>query len=101
MALDEFRSRLRNMVPSCPLLVSGWKTGGVFTKQSGFPIFVTGANTGAINGRPNRSDGEPLEVPQALQHWYDDKIRVTLPDGRVIQPPVNTFLKYNPDAFAG
>jgi trimeric autotransporter adhesin len=83
------------------VLVSGWKTGGVFTKQSGFPIFVTGANTGAINGRPNRAAGEPLEVPSALQHWYDGKTRVTLPDGRVIQPPVNTFLKYNPDAFAG
>jgi hypothetical protein len=82
-------------------LVSGWKTGGVFTKQSGFPIFVTGANTGAINGRPNRATGQPLEVPKELQHWYDGKTRVTLPDGRVIQPPVNTFLKYNPDAFAG
>ena len=26
---------------------------------------------------------------------------VTLPSGRVITPPVRTYLKYNPDAFAG
>jgi hypothetical protein len=82
-------------------VVSGWKTGGVFTWQSGFPIFVSGANNGALNGRPNLVPGQPLEVPQALQHWYDGKTRVTLPDGRIIQPPAFTFLKYNPDAFGG
>jgi hypothetical protein len=82
-------------------LVSGWKTGGVFTWQSGFPIFISGANNGALNGRPNLVPGQPLEVSQALQHWYDGKTRVTLPDGRIIQPPAFTFLKFNPDAFGG
>jgi hypothetical protein len=44
---------------------------------------------------------QPLQVPQSLQHWYDGKTTVTLPDGRQITPCANCFLKYNVDAFAG
>ena len=78
-----------------------WRTAGAFTAQSGFPIFISGANNGALNGRPDRVPGQPLEVPKELQHWYNGATRVTLPDGRVIQPCNYCFLKYNPDAFQG
>jgi hypothetical protein len=40
-------------------------------------------------------------VPNALQHWYDGKTTVTLPDGRKITPCAYCYLKYNPDAFQG
>jgi len=80
---------------------SGWKTSGAFTAQSGFPIFISGPNTGALNARPDRVPGVPLEVPKELQHWYDGKTRVTLPGGNVIQPCAFCFLKYNIDAFQG
>src|SRR5690606_34188609 len=43
----------------------------------------------------------PIELPENLQGWYDGQTEVTLPSGRVITPPNNTYLKYNPDAFAG
>jgi hypothetical protein len=82
-------------------VASGWKTSGAFTAQAGQPIYVSGANTGSFNARPNRVAGVPLEVPKELQHWYDGKTKVTLPDGRVIQPCAFCFLKYNVDAFQG
>jgi hypothetical protein len=40
-------------------------------------------------------------VPKSLQHWYDGKTQVTLPDGRQITPAANTYLLYNPDLFTG
>ncbi len=40
-------------------------------------------------------------VPKALQHWYDGKTTVTLPDGRQITPCANCYLLYNVDAFSG
>ena len=82
-------------------VASGWKNSGAFTAQSGQPIFLSGANNGSFNARPNRVAGVPLEVPKELQRWYDGKTRVTLPDGRVIQPGAFTYLKYNVDAFQG
>jgi hypothetical protein len=42
-----------------------------------------------------------LLLPENLWGWYDGKTQVTLPSGRIITPPVRTYLKYNPDAFAG
>ena len=90
-------------------LVGGWRVAGNFLAQSGFvePIANGGDNGGTdsvnnpLNGLPDRVPGAPLEVPQALQHWYDGKTSVTLPDGRVITPCRGCFLKYNVDAFAG
>jgi hypothetical protein len=79
----------------------GWRTGGVATFQSGSPLAITGASTGAFNKRPNRVAGAPVEVPGDLQRWYDGKTTVTLPDGRKYTPCANCFLKYNPDAFQG
>src|SRR6185437_9903364 len=39
--------------------------------------------------------------PQNLQHWYDGRTTVTLPDGRQITPAKNTYLKYYEGAWAG
>jgi hypothetical protein len=46
-------------------------------------------------------DGVPLVLPENLWGWYDGRTPVTLPSGRVITPPARSYLKYNPDAFAG
>ena len=40
-------------------------------------------------------------MPEALQGWYDGNTYVTLPNGRVIRPNKNTFLKYYSGAFEG
>jgi trimeric autotransporter adhesin len=82
-------------------LVGGWRVGGVLTLQSGLPLIVSGASDGSLNSFPDRVPGQPLEVPQALQRWYDGTTTVTLPSGREITPSANTFLKYNIDAFKG
>jgi hypothetical protein len=80
-------------------ILSGWTLGGAQILQGGYPIPITGGNN-ALNSRPSLS-GEPFEVPKALQHWYNGKTTVTLPDGRQITPCANCFLKYNVDAFTG
>lgn len=82
-------------------LAGGWSTGAVVIAQGGFPVAVTGAADGSILNHPNRIVGAPLEVPAALQHWYNGKTSVTLPCGMVVTPPANTFLKYNACAFGG
>ncbi|MGH9163628.1 MAG: TonB-dependent receptor [Vicinamibacteraceae bacterium] len=79
----------------------GWQVSGTAFWQSGFPIGVSGASTGAALTRPDRVEGVPLELPGSLQGWYDGETTVTLPSGRSITPPANTFLRFNPDAFAG
>src|SRR6185437_520670 len=43
----------------------------------------------------------PVQVPKALQHWYDGKTTVTLPNGQQITPCNNCFLKYNIGQFQG
>jgi hypothetical protein len=82
-------------------IVGGWQIGGTVIWQSGFPIGVSGASTGAALARPDRVDGVDLVLPDNLQGWYDGKTTITLPGGRRVTPPANTYLKYNPDAFAG
>jgi hypothetical protein len=82
-------------------VISGWQTGGVATFQSGTPLIITGANSGSLNGRPNRVPGVPVKVPAELQRWYDGNTTVALPDGRKITPCANCYLVYNPDAFQG
>ena len=82
-------------------IVGGWQVGGALIWQAGFPIAVTGASDGAALTRPDRVEGVPLVLPENLWGWYDGRTPVTLPSGRVITPPVRTYLKYNPDAFAG
>jgi hypothetical protein len=89
-------------------LLGGWRVGGNFLAQSGFvePLANGGSTNGTLNvnnplnNLPDRVAGVPLEVPKALQHWYDGKTAVTLPDGRIITPCNGCFLKYNIDAFA-
>ena len=82
-------------------VAAGWQTGGAIIAQSGLPFNLNGDNSGAAYGHPDRVAGVPLEVPAALQHWYDGKTSVTLPDGRVVTPSKNTFLKYYEGAFSG
>lgn len=82
-------------------LISGWQTGTTLTIQSGFPIVISGATDGALLARPDRIAGVPLEVPKELQKWYDGNTLVTLPNGRVIKPSKNTFLKYYTGAWQG
>jgi len=77
-------------------LVGGWQVGTVVTLQSGVPW---GPNCGGMDGRCYIAPGEPVEVPKALQHWYDGKTSVTLPDGRTITPGNHRFLYWNPDRF--
>ena len=69
--------------------------------QTGFPLAITGASDGAALARPDRVEGVDLLLPKELWGWYDGSTPVTLPSGRVITPPVRTYLKYNPDAFKG
>ncbi|MEO5823774.1 MAG: hypothetical protein ABIT71_24980, partial [Vicinamibacteraceae bacterium] len=78
-----------------------WQVSGSMVWHSGFPVAINGGSTGAIVGRPDRVAGVDLELPGNLQGWYDGRTTVTLPSGRRITPPANTYLRYNPDAFAG
>jgi hypothetical protein len=82
-------------------IAGGWQVSGSAVWQSGFPIPITGASDGAALARPDRVEGVPFELPKNLQGWYDGRTSVTLPSGRVITPLARTYLKYNPDAFAG
>ncbi len=83
-------------------VLGGWSTGLVTMLQSGLPVAgLNGASDGSIRSLPNRTAGVPIEVPAALQHWYDGKTSVTLPCGRTITPTKNTFLKYSSCAFSG
>jgi hypothetical protein len=74
---------------------------GAIIAQSGMPFYLQGANSSAALGRPDRVAGVPLEVPENLQRWYNGTTPVTLPDGRVITPNKNTFLKYYEGAWSG
>lgn len=82
-------------------LVSGWQVSGVWMYQKGTPIVVTGASNGSLNGRPHALPGVPRVLPKELQGWYDGTTTITLPSGRQIRPNAFSYLKYNPDAFAG
>ncbi|MDW8129030.1 MAG: TonB-dependent receptor [Bryobacterales bacterium] len=82
-------------------LFGGWKISGSYLAQSGTPNNIGGGNTNSINGRPNRIEGAPAEVPKELQRWYDGRTTVTLPYGQRITPCAYCFLKYNLGAFRG
>jgi hypothetical protein len=95
---DKAASMSRSVVNA---IVSGWQLGGSVIWQTGFPIGVSGASIGAALTRPDRVDGVDLVLPESLWGWYDGRTSVTLPSGRVLTPPARTYLKFNPDAFAG
>lgn len=82
-------------------VAGGWKVGGTYLAQSGTPNNIGGGNTNSINGRPDRIEGVPVEVPKELQRWYDGRTTVTLPNGQRITPCAFCFLKYNVGAFRG
>jgi len=81
-------------------LTSGWSIGATEMDESGYALDVYDNDPGSLDFRPNRTPGEPLLLPSSLQHWYNGKTTVTLPDGRNVTPANYTFLKYNPDAFS-
>jgi len=78
-------------------ITSGWQIAPVITLQSGAPW---GPNCGGLNGRCDIVPNEPMYVPKNLQHYYNGKTAVSLPDGRSITPAANTYLLYNPDRYA-
>ncbi len=82
--------------PVARALAGGWQMATVVTVQSGQPWGPS--CTGSMNSQCIPT-GQPLEVPKTLQHWYDGKTTVTLPDGHQVTPGPYTFLKWNPDAF--
>jgi hypothetical protein len=86
-------------------LIGGWSTTAALTLQAGFPwgpscAAQTNTAAGTLNGRCNRVAGQPLELPSSQQRYYNGVETLTLPDGRVITPPVNTYMKWNPDAWS-
>lgn len=90
------RAQLNNSVLRA--IAGGWQLGSVVTLQGGQPWGPS--CSGTVNSRCNTVAGQPAEVPAALQHWYDGKTSVKLPDGRTVTPPAFTFLKWNPDRFS-
>jgi hypothetical protein len=64
-------------------LVGDWQLASVVTLQSGQPW---GPSCGGMNGRCEIASGEPIELPQELQGWYDGKTAVTLPNGALHSP---------------
>jgi len=87
--------------------IGGWQVSTAVDLQGGMPwapdceTNPSGfSNPGTLNGRCNRVPGEPIELPKSDQHYYDGKQSLTLPDGRTIVPAVNTYMKWNPDAFS-
>jgi hypothetical protein len=81
-------------------VTGGWSFGAVQSLQAGLPAPPDLGGMGGMNGLAIRTN-EPLVLPKTYQHWYDGATSVTLPDGRNYTPPSQSFLKFNPDAFAG
>jgi len=89
-------------------IVGGWQLSSALTMQGGMPWgpdcstnpVASFTNGGTLNGRCNRVAGQPLELPKANQRYYSGTETLTLPDGRIITPAANSFMKWNPDAFS-
>ena len=87
------------------LVIGDWTTTAALTLQGGMPFgpnctAATNSAAGTLNGRCNRVAGQPLQLPANQQRYYNGVETLTLPDGRTITPPVNTFMKWNPDAWS-
>jgi Carboxypeptidase regulatory-like domain/TonB dependent receptor-like, beta-barrel len=82
-------------------LAGDWMLSSAVLIQGGYPVVMSMGGDGAITSRMDRNPNQPLEVPKALQHWYNGSTKVTLPCGTTITPPKYTFLKYNLCAFQG
>jgi hypothetical protein len=82
-------------------ILGGWSLSGDFTMSDGFPVFLSGANSGAITGRMLRTPGQALVLPKSYQHWYNGNQPVTLPCGVTVTPANFNKLKYNACAFHG
>ncbi len=82
-------------------VLGDWAMGSVIVAQSGLPFLVSMSSDGSITSRVDRVPGQSLEVPKALQHWYNGSTTVTLPCGLTVTPAKYTYLKYNSCAFTG
>jgi hypothetical protein len=82
-------------------IAGGWSVSSVISVNDGFPVFLTGANTGAITGRVHRVPGVPIVLPKSYQHRYNGATSVTLPCGVKVTPGNYSSLKYNACAFQG
>jgi hypothetical protein len=83
-------------------VLGDWTLGSVIVAQSGLPFVVSmSSSDGSITSRVDRVPGQPMQVPQGLQHWYNGSTTVTLPCGKTVTPQKYTFLKYNSCAFTG
>lgn len=82
--------------PIARAFAGGWQLGTVVNVQTGQPW---GPTCGGSMNSQCIPTGQALEVPKTMQHWYDGKTPVTLPDGHTVTPSNFTFLKWNPDAF--
>ena len=80
-------------------VVGGWQLTSAINLQAGYP-WAPSCGTLNYNGRCNRVTGQPLELPEKDQHYWNGTDTLTLPDGRVITPQRYTFTKWNPDAWA-
>ena len=77
--------------------IGGWQISSAVVLQGGNPWAPTCSST--LNGRCNQVPGQPLLLPKSQQRYYNGSETLTLPDGHVITPAVNTFMKWNPDAW--
>jgi len=88
--------------PVARAIAGGWQVSSVFTMNDGFPVFVSGANNGAITGRVHRIPGVPVLLPQAQRIRYNDSTtKITLPCGVIVTPGRLNEMKYNLCAFQG
>jgi trimeric autotransporter adhesin len=79
-------------------LIGGWQITSAIVLQGGNPWAPICSST--LNGRCNQVPGQPLLLPKSQQRYYNGVEQLTLPDGHVITPAVNTFMKWNPDAWS-
>jgi hypothetical protein len=86
--------------PLARFVLGSWSLGSVVSLQGGMPVVVSMSN-GALTSRVDRVQGQPIQVPTALQRRYDGKTTVTLPCGKTVTPGKYQLLKYNACAFSG
>ena len=79
-------------------VIGGWQLTSAINLQAGYP-WAPSCGTLNYNGRCDRVEGEPLELPEKDQHFWNGTDTLTLPSGRVITPQRFTFTKWNPDAW--
>ena len=85
-------------------VIGDWQVTTAVVLQAGQPFgptcpAQTNLAAGTLNGRCNPVPGQPLFLPKSAQRYYNGVETLTLPDGRIITPTLNTFMMLNPDAW--